>query len=31
MREQDLAVARDLRKLGATVMLIGQNVPQDAG
>jgi glucosamine--fructose-6-phosphate aminotransferase (isomerizing) len=31
MRGQDLAVARDLRKLGAAVMLVGQNVPQDAG
>lgn len=31
MREQDLAVARDLRKLGAKVMLIGQNLPQDSG
>jgi len=31
MREQDLAVARDLRKLGASVMLIGQNLPDDAG
>jgi len=31
MRGQDLAVARDLRKLGAAVMLIGQNLPQDAG
>jgi len=31
MRGQDLAVARDLRKLGAAVMLIGQNAPQDAG
>jgi fructoselysine-6-P-deglycase FrlB-like protein len=31
MREQDMAVARDLRKLGAAVMLTGQNVPQDAG
>jgi glutamine---fructose-6-phosphate transaminase (isomerizing) len=31
MRGQDLAVARDLRKLGAAAMLIGQNVPQDAG
>ena len=30
MREQDLAVARDLRKLGARVMLIGQKVPEDA-
>src|SRR6266852_2253638 len=31
MREQDLAVARDLRKLGARVMLIGQRLPADAG
>jgi glucosamine--fructose-6-phosphate aminotransferase (isomerizing) len=31
MREQDLAVTRDLRKLGASVMLIGQNVRPDAG
>jgi glucosamine--fructose-6-phosphate aminotransferase (isomerizing) len=31
MREQDLAVARDLRILGASVMLIGQNLPNDAG
>jgi glutamine---fructose-6-phosphate transaminase (isomerizing) len=31
MREQDLAVARDLRKLGAQVMLIGQRLPEDAG
>jgi glucosamine--fructose-6-phosphate aminotransferase (isomerizing) len=31
MRGQDLAVARDLRKLGAAVMLIGQDVPEDAG
>lgn len=31
MREQDLAVARDLRQLGASVMLIGQNLPNDAG
>lgn len=31
MREQDLAVARDLRKLGARVMLIGQKLPDDAG
>ena len=31
MREQDLAIARDLRKLGAAVMLIGQNIPEDAG
>lgn len=31
MREQDLAVARDLRKLGTRVMLIGQKLPDDAG
>jgi glucosamine--fructose-6-phosphate aminotransferase (isomerizing) len=31
MREQDLALARDLRKLGALVMLIGQRLPEDAG
>ena len=31
MREQDFAVARDLRKLGARVMLIGQKLPEDAG
>jgi fructoselysine-6-P-deglycase FrlB-like protein len=31
MRAQDLAVARDLRKLGARVMLIGQRLPEDAG
>ena len=31
MREQDLAVGRDLRKLGARVMLIGQRLPDDAG
>src|SRR6266404_2614790 len=30
-REQDLAVARDLRKLGASVMLIGRDIPGDAG
>src|SRR6202022_1482671 len=30
MREQDLAVARDLQKLGASVMLIGQNLPGGA-
>jgi glutamine---fructose-6-phosphate transaminase (isomerizing) len=31
MRAQDLAVARDLQKLGARVMLIGQRLPEDAG
>ena len=31
MREQDLALARDLRKLGARVMLVGQKLPGDAG
>jgi len=31
MREQDLALARDLRKLGARVMLIGRRLPEDAG
>jgi glucosamine--fructose-6-phosphate aminotransferase (isomerizing) len=31
MREQDLAVARDLRKLGARVMLIGQQLSDDTG
>ena len=31
MREQDLALARDLRKLGAHVMLVGQKLPEDAG
>jgi glucosamine--fructose-6-phosphate aminotransferase (isomerizing) len=31
MREADLAVARDLEKLGASVMLIGQRIPRDAG
>ena len=30
-RTQDLAVARDLRKLGTSVMLIGRHLPQDAG
>lgn len=30
-REKDLALARDLRKLGASVLLIGQNPPDDAG
>jgi glucosamine--fructose-6-phosphate aminotransferase (isomerizing) len=31
MRTQDLAVAADLRKLGAKVLLIGQDLPRDAG
>jgi glucosamine--fructose-6-phosphate aminotransferase (isomerizing) len=31
MRGQDLAVAWDLRRLGAAVMLIGQDLPEDAG
>jgi len=31
MRGQDLAVAQDLRQLGASVMLIGQDLPEDAG
>src|SRR5579864_6242130 len=31
MRDQDLAVVRDLRQLGARVMLIGQRLPDDAG
>jgi len=30
-REQDLAVARDLKHLGASVVLIGQSLPPDAG
>jgi len=30
-REQDLSVAHDLRHLGASVILIGQNLPPDAG
>src|SRR5262249_20156281 len=30
MREEDLATARDLEKLGASVLLIGQGVPADA-
>ena len=30
MREEDLATARDLQKLGASVALIGQGVPADA-
>jgi glutamine---fructose-6-phosphate transaminase (isomerizing) len=31
MRHEDLAVARDLRQLGALVMLIGQDLPRDCG
>ena len=31
MRAQDLGVARDLKRLGASVMLIGHDLPQDAG
>jgi glucosamine--fructose-6-phosphate aminotransferase (isomerizing) len=31
MRGQDLAVARDLKRLGASLMLIGQDVTEDAG
>jgi hypothetical protein len=31
MRAQDLAVARDLRKLGVSVMLIGHGLPNDPG
>lgn len=31
MREQDLALAKDLRYYGAEVLLIGQDVPEDAG
>jgi glutamine---fructose-6-phosphate transaminase (isomerizing) len=31
MRDEDLAVARDLGKLGASVMLIGQNLRENAG
>jgi glucosamine--fructose-6-phosphate aminotransferase (isomerizing) len=30
-RHQDLSVARDLRRLEASVILIGQNLPPDAG
>ena len=29
MREADLAVARDLRELGAVVMVIGEELPSD--
>ena len=31
MRDQDLSVAHDLRELGASVMLVGENLPSDAG
>ena len=31
MREQDLAVGGDLKRLGASVMLVGQHLPADAG
>lgn len=31
MREDDLAVARDLKQLGALVMVIGHDLPDDAG
>jgi len=31
MRAQDLTVAADLKKLGAKVLLIGQDLPKDAG
>jgi glucosamine--fructose-6-phosphate aminotransferase (isomerizing) len=31
MRDQDLSVAHDLRGLSASVMLIGENVPRNAG
>ena len=30
LRERDLAVTRDLRKVGASVMLIGHDVPEEA-
>jgi glutamine---fructose-6-phosphate transaminase (isomerizing) len=30
MRDQDLSVARDLRELGASVMLIGEKLPRNA-
>jgi fructoselysine-6-P-deglycase FrlB-like protein len=29
MREQDLSVAHDLRELGASVMLVGENISRD--
>ena len=31
MREEDFAVARDLKRLGSSVMLIGQGLRDDAG
>jgi glucosamine--fructose-6-phosphate aminotransferase (isomerizing) len=31
LRDQDLALTRDLRAAGAKVLLIGQNAPEDAG
>jgi glutamine---fructose-6-phosphate transaminase (isomerizing) len=31
MRDQDLSVAHDLDELGASVMLIGENLPRDIG
>jgi glutamine---fructose-6-phosphate transaminase (isomerizing) len=31
MRPQDLALARDIERLGASVALIGQDLPEDAG
>ncbi len=31
LRIQDLALAEDLRKLGVKVLLIGQDLPSDAG
>jgi glucosamine--fructose-6-phosphate aminotransferase (isomerizing) len=31
MRDQDLSVAHDLRELGASVMVIGEKLPGDAG
>lgn len=31
MREQDLALAKDIRNYGTEVLLIGQDVPENAG
>ena len=31
MRERDLTIARDLIRMGCSVLLIGHNLPQDAG